>query len=666
MSVNDDQKPLLHDRENEPITTVQPTAAMPNDSKSDRQTRWQRAKFAFRAIEVRLRFIGLFIGIGILMAYWTTLEAYWDRWTRPDAISAAGSSDTEYYCPMHPTVIRAGREPNGAVPSCPICGMPLSLRKKGEVPELPEGVLTRVQLSPERVQLAGVKTVTVSYMPLAKEVRTVGYVQYDEARLSEIVTRVGGYLETLYVDKTFEEVDEGQPLAEIYSPDLYSSMQELLLAKKHSSTDLIASSRQRLKLLGVADAEIDEALASDESAAKLMIRSPLTGQVIEKNVVQGASVEAGTVLFKIADLSTVWIEADVYERDLPFLQAGQEIEASVEGVPGRTFVGEIALIYPELNAESRTNRIRVLLDNPELLLRPGMFATVFVRTPMSETEPFKTQLAKVNKKPDPSDDAALIAFQKICPVTGLKLGSMGDPIKLTVNEQTVFICCAGCKTPLLDSPEEFLAKLAPPPTDTVLSIPEQAVIDTGMQKVVYVEREPGMFEGVEVTLGPRTGGYYPVIDGLTAADKIVAAGSFLLDAETRLNPAAASAYFGASGNAGEAGSSSNTASSSSTRATAKKSGGLSTAQLTQIEKLSPEDRDLAIQQVSCPVTGEPLGSMGVPVKIVLKGQPVFLCCVGCEMEAKEHPDETVSKVDKLRSKSRTKSTTNPAAPSHQH
>ena len=230
----------------------------------------------------------------------------------------------------------------------------------------------------------------------------------------------------------------------------------------------------------------------------------------------------------------------------------------------------------------------------------------------------------------------------------------------------MFICCAGCKTPLLDSPEEFLAKLAPPPADTVLSIPEQAVIDTGMQKVVYVEREPGMFEGVEVTLGPRTGGYYPVIDGLTAADKIVAAGSFLLDAETRLNPAAASAYFGASGNAGEAGSSSSAASSSSTRAAAKKSGGVSTAQLAQIEKLSPADRELAIQQVTCPITGEPLGSMGVPVKIVLKGQPVFLCCIGCETEAKEHPDETVSKVDKLRSKSRTKSTTNPAAPSHQH
>jgi Cu(I)/Ag(I) efflux system membrane fusion protein len=664
MPANDDKQPLPSKRKSDPGTPIQPT---PVAASQPSQTRWQQAKFFMRAIEVRLRFIGVFVGIGILMVYWTTLESYWDRWTRPDVISAGDSSDSEYYCPMHPTVIRPGREPNGAVPSCPICGMPLSLRKKGEVPELPEGVLTRVQLSPDRVQLAGVKTIPVSYMPLAKEVRTVGYVQYDESRLSEIATRTGGYLEKLYVNKTFEEVDEGQPLAEIYSPDLYSSLQELLLAKKHSSTDLIASSRQRLKLLGVDDADIDDALESEEAVAKMLIRAPLAGQVIEKNVVEGASVEAGTVLFKIADLSTVWIEADVYERDLPFLQVGQEIEASVEGVPGKTFVGEIALIYPELNAESRTNRIRVLLENPELSLRPGMFATVFMRTPMSETEPFKTQLVKINEKPDPSDDAALIAFQKICPVTGSKLGSMGNPIKLIVKDQPVFICCSSCQKLLQDNPDVYLAKLAAPPVDAVLSVPEQAVIDTGMHKVVYVEREPGMYEGVEVKLGPRTGGFYPVISGLTAADKIAAAGSFLLDAETRLNPAAASAYFGASGNAGgQDGKNSNAATSSSARVAAKGPGGLSAAQLTQIENLSPADRELAIQQVSCPVTGEPLGSMGVPVKIVIQGQPVFLCCVGCELEAKEHPEETVSKVNELRSKSKSKSISDPASPAHQH
>src|SRR5688500_9824299 len=120
-------------------------------------SKWQRTLFFLRAVEVRLRFIAVFVAIGLLLAYWTTIEAYWDRWTRPVQASSASEAGTEYYCPMHPSVIRPGLEPNGAVPSCPICGMPLSKRKKGEVSELPEGVLARVQLSPERVQMAGVK-----------------------------------------------------------------------------------------------------------------------------------------------------------------------------------------------------------------------------------------------------------------------------------------------------------------------------------------------------------------------------------------------------------------------------------------------------------------------------------------------------------------------------
>jgi Cu(I)/Ag(I) efflux system membrane fusion protein len=647
MSNSEDQKIPGSDRANDLGATFQTTeSALSQKLITEKQLRWQRMKFALRAIEVRLRFIGLFVAIALLMAYWNTLENYWERWTRLDSAVAAASGDTEYYCPMHPNVIRPGLEPNGAVPSCPICGMPLSFRKKGEVPELPEGVLTRVQLSPERVQLAGVKTVPVSYMPLAQEIRTVGSVEYDEARLAEIVTRVSGYLEELFIDKTFEHVDEGQPLAEIYSPDLYSSLQELLLAKKHDAKDLIASARQRLKLLGVGDVEIDEALESEESAARLLIRSPLSGQVIEKNVVEGTSVESGTVLFKVADLATVWIEADVYERDLPFLRLGQEIEARVDALPGMSFMGEIALIYPALNAETRTNRIRIFVENPDLLLRPGMFATVLVRTPISETEPFKSELAKAYDKPKDTDDATLIAFQKICPVTGLKLGSMGHPIKLTVNDQAVFICCAGCKTPLLENPEEYLAKIAPPPSDAVLSVPEQAVIDTGSHKVVYVEREPGNFEGVEVKLGPRAGGFYPVISGLTAADRIAAAGSFLLDAETRLNPAAASAYFGASGSDSASQAESST-STSTTRAASKKEGSLSAPQLEQIKKLSPEDQKFALKQKSCPVTGEPLGSMGMPIKVIVAGQPVFLCCAGCEMEAQQNADETLKTVAKL-------------------
>ena len=609
---------------------------------------WQRAKFLFRAIEVRLRFIALFVGIGLLMVYWRTIENYWDRWTRPAAQSSAASADTEYYCPMHPNVIRPGLEPNGAVPSCPICGMPLSKRKKGEVEKLPEGVIARVQLTPERVKLAGVETASASYMPLTKEVRTVGYVAYDESRLSEIVTRVSGYIEKLYVNKTFATVKEGDPLAEIYSPELYSSVQELQLAQKYESTDLVASARQRLKLLGIDDTEIDDALKTSATRPRLLIRSPQHGQVVEKNVVEGVSVTAGAVLFKIADLSHVWIEADVFARDLSFLRVGQPVKATVEAFSGKSFEGEISLVYPELDPDTRTSRVRIAVDNTDLLLRPGMYATVTVNTPVSDTEPFRARLASPQEPAD-GTDATLIALQKICPVTGAKLGSMGEPVKVQVGEQAIFLCCKGCEQPMEEDAAKYLERLAPPPEGTVLTVPEQAVIDTGTMKVVYVEREPGLFEGVEVEVGPRTGGYYPVLSGLSSGDRVAAAGSFLLDAETRLNPGAASAYFGASGSSGGGGATGSSSTSGSESGSPNANDKVPSADdLENIAKLPVDDRELAIAQGVCPVTDEPLGSMGVPIKIMLQDRPVFLCCKGCVPQAQENPEDILKKIGPLK------------------
>ena len=546
--------------------------------------RWEKTKFVLKMIEIRLRFIAILVGIGALIFYWDTLENYWDRWTRPDNVaSGAAGSSTEFYCPMHPSVVRP--DPS----SCPICGMPLSERKKGEAAELPRGITGRVQLSPQRVQLAGIKTVPAEYRPLAKEIRTVGYVEYDESRLSNIVTRVSGYLERLYVDKTFITVEEGEPLAEIYSPELYSTVQELLLAQQRGSKELIASARKRLRLAGISDQEIDDLLAAGDATNRLVIRSPQSGHVIEKNVVVGTSVEVGETLFKIADLSVVWIEADVYEKDLALLHEGQEIEATVEAYPGKVFPGQVALVHPHLQAETRTNRIRIVVENPEHALRPGMFATVNVKIPLSEVEPFETRLASLS--------------------------------------------------------EETRAE------NTVLAVPESAVIDTGAKKIVYIEREPALFEGVEVKLGPRAEGFYPVISGLDPGDRVAAAGAFLIDAETRLNPGAASAYFGASGGP-PGGRMSSAPSTSGMKGGSDDELGQSKEpsadDLKTIAKLPLEDQKLAIEQGVCPITEEPLGSMGVPIKVELKGQPVFLCCQGCLKEAKANPNEILEKVKRLK------------------
>lgn len=578
-------------------------------------TRGQKLRLVGLVILKRVRFIAVLASVGVFIGYWDTVMNYWDKWTQPRSVASHElEPGHEFYCPMDPQVVRSSYEPNGDVPKCPICGMPLSERKKGEAAKLPEGITGRVQLSPERIQLAGIKTVPVEYRPVVKQTKTVGYITFDESRLSRIVSRVEGYVEKLYVDETYTVVRKGDPLAEIYSPELYSTARELVLATRAGGIgDLAAAARNKLLLLGVSQQEIDGIVASGQPSPRLVIRSPQAGYVVEKKIVVGSSVEARMTLLEVADLSTVWVEADVYEKDIAFLQVGQEVEATVEAWPDRTFAGQLALIHPQLETTTRTNRIRLKLDNLRHELRPGMFATVRINTPLESIEPFKSIVANRGR---------------IMPVG---LSGANSP-------QGEFLC-----------------------------VPERAVVDTGAKKVVYVEREPGMFEGVEVQLGPRHDQYYPVTRGLKPGDKVAAAGGFLIDAETRLNPAAASTYFGASG--GPQSSAPARAPSGSSphpreRAPAdqgkpdqppvgapqpKPESRVAFAapeadDLKNIEQLPEAERKLALAQRVCPVTGAALGSMGVPVKITLRGQTVFLCCKGCMGKAKRSPDEMLQKV----------------------
>jgi RND family efflux transporter MFP subunit len=546
-------------------------------------TLWQRFKLILEVVEVRLRFIAVLVVTGLLIGYWDTVKNYWDKWTRPAAAaSLALAPDQEFYCPMHPQVTRSTYEPNGSVPNCPICGMPLSLRKRGEQPPLPTGVTARVQLSPERVQLAGVQTAEVAFRPLTRQLTAVGEVTYDESRLSRITSRSAGYIERLLVDKTYARVREGDPLAEIYSPDIYSGAQEFaLLARRNMAPEMLEGARNRLRLLGVRDDDINNILTAGRVLPRITVRSPRTGYVIGKPVVTGSRVEEGMTLLEVADLSVVWIEADVFERDIGLLRVDQPIEATVEAVPGKKFHGRVALVYPRVEAATRTNRVRFEVQNPAEELHPGMFATVQIDVPLNDTQ-----------------------------------GKRHNVFRNVSQSQ------AG-----------------------LLTVPERAVIDTGERRVVYVERQPGVFDGVEVKLGPRVGDYYPVLEGLKPGDRVAAAGAFLVDAETRLNPATAAAYFGASGGPQAA----RTTAAPAENAEKKESPpGPSAEDLKNIDKLPPEDRPLARAQRLCPITGEPLGSMGKPVKIVLRGQPVFLCCRGCVSEANRNADAVLKKVEQLR------------------
>ncbi len=609
--------------------------------------------FTLKAIEIRLRFIVVLLAIFVIVGGWDTIKNYWDKWTRPSAgaVTAAGDG-TEFYCPMHPKVVRPTLEPDGSIPKCPICGMPLSKRKMGEVQTLPEGIVGRVQLSPHRIQLAGIQTVEIQQRPLTRKIRTVGFVGIDESRLSRIVTRFSGYLEKLYINKSFMQVNEGEPLAEIYSPELYSAVQELLIAAESKNEYLVNIGRQKLKLMGIDEREIDEIVRNRKADYRLVIRAPRSGHIFAKAIVEGDRVEAGMMLFEVADLSVAWIEADVYEKDVAFLRNGQEIEATVEAVPDRRFRGTVALVHPHMEMTTRTNRVRFELENPDHLLRPGMYATVWLETPVQDIEPFRTLLAE-QQKPTAADadDSTLIALQKICPVTGNKLGSMGTPVRTEIGDKSVFLCCASCGDEFKERSEHYLARMHTVSESGVLAVPERAVIDTGDQKVVYVEREPGLFEGVAVTLGPRAESYYPVIEGLLPGDRVAAAGAFLIDAETRLNPAASAAYFGATGgpHADHAPAASPGTSPSAPRSTPSAEPKKPTPKdLANIAKLPAADRNLATEQQICPITDEPLGSMGVPVKVTLNGQSVFLCCKGCESKAKQGAEAVLKRLSERR------------------
>jgi Cu(I)/Ag(I) efflux system membrane fusion protein len=485
----------------------------------------------------RLRFIGILVLIGIVIMKWDTFVAYYERFTRPAAQEQATNSDFEYFCPMHPSVVR-----DNPKDKCPICFMPLSKRKKGSDQEvaLPPGVVNRVQLSPYRVVLAGIQTWQVAYVPLAKEIATVGFVEFNERGLKQVAARVKGRLDTLYVNETGRTVHAGQVLASLYSPELVVTVQSLLDAQRINNLGAAQNARERLKLWGIDDEQIGEIVKSGKANTHLNIRSPIDGHILKKYVKEGQYIDEGSPLYDVADLSTVWIEAQLYEEDIAFLPGdlvshqtgGAPREAftaiaTTQANPNEKFIGKLTFVYPHVDQETHTLMVRFELPNPGHKLRPGTTATVKLKLWPRQLEAFSGALGEKWAKANVLDALA-------------PLGS-GRPLGLAS-----FLHAAG--------------EMAALQQGRVLAVPQSAVIDTGALKLVYREFAAGEFEGVSVDLGPRMVGpgdvvYYPILHGLAAGDRIVTAGSFLVDAETRLNPAAGSIYFGGTSGAAAGGSS---------------------------------------------------------------------------------------------------------------
>lgn len=252
-----------------------------------------------------------------------------------------------------------------------------------------------VRLTADQIRQFGVTFGTVEERLLENEVRTVGSVRFDETRLAQVAPKFGGFIERLYVDFTGQPVREGQPLVEIYSPELVAAQEELLLAARldadlstssvpgvsGSTSDLAQVARRRLRLWDISDPQIDEVVQTGRVRRTLTLHAPVSGVVVEKPVLRGQAVQAGQTLYTIADLSEVWVEAELREADAGSVQEGSTALVELSAFPGRPIQGRVEYVYPTLQSEARTLKARVAVPNPDGRIKPGMYATVRLSSP---------------------------------------------------------------------------------------------------------------------------------------------------------------------------------------------------------------------------------------------------------------------------------------------
>lgn len=368
-----------------------------------------------------------------------------------------------YQCPMHPSY--TSDKPG----ECPICGMTLEPVRLGGPPAAPAAAaagdvpgLTSIALTPERIQLIGVRTAIVQRSPLAGTLDLVGFVAPDESRLRRVQIRVSGWVRKLYANQTGGQVRAGQPLLAIYSPELYQTEQEYLIERGADSlaTGMHAghggaAAIQRLQLLGVPDDEIRRLQRGGTAATQLVLRSAVDGTVLDRSVAEGQFVSADTPLLTVADLTRVWVMADLYEMDFTRVHVGDRARFTADALPGRAFEGRIEFVYPTVSSETRTLRARLSLANPDGALRPGMYGRVSVA------------------------------------------GRGG----------------------------------------AALSVPAEAVVNTGERAYVFLAHAGGRFEPRRVWTGLPEGDRLQILKGVAEGDTVVSSASFLIDSESRLKAA---------------------------------------------------------------------------------------------------------------------------------
>ena len=432
-----------------------------------------------KAILALLAGAGLLLWIGA--TYSGALKSGADRiaglvWGSAGPAGSKSDQGTWYTCGMHPWVLQP--KPG----KCPVCHMDL-------VPVDPAKLTGKLALDPVVVQNIGVRVAPVTIGPLTQTIRTVGTVDYNETAVRDVNIKLAGWIEKLYVNYMGERVTAGQPLLELYAPDLYAAQQEYLLALKdrarssggpatgpsadssgtdiaREARDLLSAARTRLEYYDITPEQIAALQQRGEASKTMTIYSPYGGVVIAKNAFEGMRVEPGTLLFRIADLSTVWVMVALYEYQLPYVQVGQQALMTLSYIPGEAFEGKVIYVYPTLDEKTRQVRVRLEFANPRGLLKPGMFAEVQLRSTLA-------------------DDRILV--------------------------------------------------------------PREAIIDTGQRQVAFVSLGQGRFEPRQVQMGvPTENGMVQVLSGLKSGEMVVTSGQFLLDSESRIREALAKMVTGES------------------------------------------------------------------------------------------------------------------------
>ena len=348
-------------------------------SDNTRSARWRWLRHAIVAVVV----IGLG-GLTAVLAANGTLKRWFAR-----GKSSAGSQ--LWTCGMHPQVIQ---DHPGL---CPICHMDLTPLRSGTSPVANETMPSpSVTIDPVVVQNMGVRTAKVTRGPLRTMVRAAGVLKEAEPKVRDVNLRLSGWVEKLYADTEGMHVSKGEPLFDLYSPQLQTAVEELLAARRASSAPggdrlasqstaaLYQSARQRLVLLGLSDEQVEKLGKLDHAPRTITFLSPVGGHVTGKSVVEGAAVKEGDQALRIVDHSMLWLDAQIYESQLPFIARGQKATATVASMPGKKFEGEVAFVHPHVDPTTRTVMVRLVVPNEALVLKPGMYGTVLIAAELED------------------------------------------------------------------------------------------------------------------------------------------------------------------------------------------------------------------------------------------------------------------------------------------